>query len=63
MTKPKKPVRQARCLQPGPLTEDGCTTSCVLPRFHASKHEWTRDDEAFIPAQQKRKSEPHAGRQ
>ena len=32
------------CWEDGPLTDDGCPTSCTLPDAHSGPHEWTRAD-------------------
>lgn len=36
--------RVLHCWEPGPETEDGCTTTCMLEDGHDGPHEWTRDD-------------------
>lgn len=36
------------CWADGPLTEDGCPTTCMLENNHAEPHEWSRDDEIII---------------
>lgn len=41
------------CWEDGPLTEDGCSTTCMRERGHDGPHEWTRDDQigvSFAPA-------------
>jgi hypothetical protein len=35
----------ATCWKHGPLTEDGCETTCLLTANHDGEHEWTRNDE------------------
>lgn len=47
MTDKPQPVAQT-CLQDGPLTEDGCPTTCLLWRNHDGPHDWTRDDEIGV---------------
>jgi len=42
------PKTQAHCWKGGPLTKDGCSTTCVLPDQHDGPHEWTRDDQIVI---------------
>jgi hypothetical protein len=46
-----------RCWENGPLTEDGCSTTCVLQADHDGEHEWTRDDEIRLSFEE-RKCEP-----
>jgi hypothetical protein len=36
------------CWADGPLTDDGCPTTCMLKNEHDGSHEWTRDDEITI---------------
>jgi hypothetical protein len=36
------------CWEGGPLTDDGCPTTCMLEDEHSGPHEWTRDDEITI---------------
>lgn len=47
MTDKPRPVAQT-CLQDGPLTEDGCPTTCLLWCNHDGPHDWTRDDEIGV---------------
>jgi hypothetical protein len=35
----------ATCWKHGPLTEDGCETTCLLPANHDGEHDWTSNDE------------------
>jgi len=32
------------CWKPGPETDDGMSTTCMLPSGHLEPHDWTRDD-------------------
>lgn len=46
--------RVIRCWEDGPVTQDGCSTTCMLPDGHDGPHEWSRDDEItirFAPAE------------
>jgi hypothetical protein len=36
------------CWESGPLTEDGCSTTCMLLGGHAGDHAWCRDDQIII---------------
>lgn len=36
------------CWEGGPETDDGCSTTCMLPDGHDGAHEWSRDDEYRI---------------
>ncbi len=43
------PTEQScHCWEPGPETEDGCSTTCMLADGHSGPHEWSRDDEIGI---------------
>lgn len=43
-----EPDTAKHCWENGPLTEDGCSTTCFLLDGHEGQHEWTRDDEIII---------------
>ncbi|KKL47734.1 hypothetical protein LCGC14_2332590 [marine sediment metagenome] len=45
--KPKPPGR-SHCWKDGPLTEDGCSTSCMEWGEHSGPHAWVRDDEIKV---------------
>jgi hypothetical protein len=36
------------CWESGPLTGDGCSTTCMLKDGHEGSHQWTRDDQIVI---------------
>jgi hypothetical protein len=40
--------RELHCWESGPETEDGCSTTCMLPDGHTCPHEWSRDDQIGI---------------
>lgn len=41
-------TRIPHCWASGPVTEDGCGTTCMLQDRHDGPHEWTRDDEITV---------------
>lgn len=40
--------KKLHCWADGPLTDDGCSTTCMLVRDHDGPHEWTRDDQIGV---------------
>ena len=44
----EKPENTAHCWEDGPLTADGCPTTCMLPDGHDGPHEFDRDDEITV---------------
>lgn len=40
--------RIVHCWESGPLTKDGCSTTCMLLDGHKGEHEWMRDDEIRV---------------
>ncbi|KKL77326.1 hypothetical protein LCGC14_2036060 [marine sediment metagenome] len=46
-----KPLHRAHCWENGPLTEDGCSTSCMEWGEHFGPHIWVRDDEIKVSFQ------------
>ncbi len=36
------------CWEPGPETEDGCSTTCMREADHDGEHAWSRDDQIII---------------
>ena len=36
------------CWEPGPDTDDGCSTTCMLAAEHDGPHEFMRDDEIHV---------------
>lgn len=38
----------SHCWEDGPLADDGCPQTCMLPADHDGPHEWTRDDQILI---------------
>ena len=43
-----EPKRIVHCWEDGPLTEDGCPTTCMLLDGHDGEHEWMRDDQITV---------------
>ena len=46
--KPTEKQFVLHCWEGGPLTDDGCSTTCMLPHDHEGPHQWTRDDKIEI---------------
>lgn len=44
----KRPTGLLHCWEGGPLVDDGCPTTCMLPFLHDGPHEWTRDDQIIL---------------
>lgn len=40
--------RVLHCWEGGPVTDEGISTTCMLPDGHEGPHEWTRDDQIYI---------------
>jgi hypothetical protein len=40
--------KELHCWEPGPETDDGCSTTCMLLDGHEGDHQWTRDDQIGI---------------
>lgn len=41
-------VSLLHCWKDGPMTEDGCGTTCMKEAGHEPPHEWMRDDQIRI---------------